>query len=344
MNIIDERDVRTVYRKLRKKEYDDMLTLSVSREEEVRLLDEGMVVDAYGSPLFYIMKGTLEKYLEALPDDYVGSINLGHMDFATFPFLLGQWTKKDFSLVDIGDGRKGLNVRLRLDEDSFIVKELRRADYTLGVSAEFGYHLNEQFTREYGIEILDEVFISNFAIVGEAGNVNSSGIQLKGDKMAVNVKDLAAALESSEKPDLTEINKKLDALLEKADEAPVEELVEEPVQEPQEELVVEEAEEVAAVHQDDAQESAEAAEEATEEAEEEPTVDLSAILETVKSLQDEVQALKEQNQTLSAELSAKRKAEAEFIEKFKGLSVSLATERPATKEVVKNVYTDGIGE
>ena len=76
MNIIDERDVRTVYRKLRKKEYDDMLTLSVSREEEVRLLDEGMVVDAYGSPLFYIMKGTLEKYLEALPDDYVGSINL----------------------------------------------------------------------------------------------------------------------------------------------------------------------------------------------------------------------------------------------------------------------------
>lgn len=337
MNIIDERDVRTVYRKLRKKEYDDMLTLSVSREEEVRLLDEGMVVDAYGSPLFYIMKGTLEKYLEALPDDYVGSINLGHMDFATFPFLLGQWTKKDFSLVDIGDGRKGLNVRLRLDEDSFIVKELRRADYTLGVSAEFGYHLNEQFTREYGIEILDEVFISNFAVVGEAGNVNSSGIQLKGDKMAVNVKDLAAALESSEKPDLTEINKKLDALLEKADEAPVEELVEEPVQEPQEELAVEEAEEVV-------EETEEAAEEATEEAEEEPTVDLSAILETVKSLQDEVQALKEQNQTLSAELSAKRKAEAEFIEKFKGLSVSLATERPATKEVVKNVYTDGIGE
>ena len=338
MNIIDERDVRTVYRKLRKKEYDDMLTLSVSREEEVRLLDEGMVVDAYGSPLFYIMKGTLEKYLEALPDDYVGSINLGHMDFATFPFLLGQWTKKDFSLVDIGDGRKGLNVRLRLDEDSFIVKELRRADYTLGVSAEFGYHLNEQFTREYGIEILDEVFISNFAIVGEAGNVNSSGIKLKGDKMAVNVKDLAAALESSEKPDLTEINKKLDALLEKSDEAPVEELVEEPVQETQEELAVEEAEEVA-------EEAEEAVEEAAEEAtEEEPTVDLSAILDTVKSLQDEVQALKEQNQTLSAELSAKRKAEAEFIEKFKGLSVSLATERSATKEVVKNVYTDGIGE
>ena len=342
MNIIDERDVRTVYRKLRKKEYDDMLTLSVSREEEVRLLDEGMVVDAYGSPLFYIMKGTLEKYLEALPDDYVGSINLGHMDFATFPFLLGQWTKKDFSLVDIGDGRKGLNVRLRLDEDSFIVKELRRADYTLGVSAEFGYHLNEQFTREYGIEILDEVFISNFAVVGEAGNVNSSGIQLKGDKMAVNVKDLAAALESSEKPDLTEINKKLDALLEKADEAPVEEPVVEEPQEPKEELAVEEAEEVVDEVEEAAEEAAEEAEEPT--AEEEPSVDLSAILETVKSLQDEVQALKEQNQTLSAELSAKRKAEAEFIEKFKGLSVSLATERSATKEVVKNVYTDGIGE
>ena len=320
MNIIDERDVRTVYRKLRKKEYDDLITLSVNAEsEDVRLLDEGMVVDAYGNPLFYIMKGTLEKYLEALPDDYVGSINLGHMDFATFPILLGKWTKDDFSLVDIGDGRKGLNVRLNLDDENFIVKELRRASYDLGVSAEFGFHVNEQFTQEYGIEILDDIFISNFAIVGEAGNVNSSGIRLKGDKMAVDVKDLTAALEGGEQPDLTEINKKLDALLEKKDEEIKEESVEEEV--------VEEA----------AEETVE------EEVEEEPEIDLAAVLETVKQLQEEVQALKEKNQSLTEELSAKRQAEAEFIEKFKTLSVSLYREN-ATKEVVaKDVYTDGIG-
>lgn len=327
MNIIDERDVRTVYRKLRKKEYDELIHLSVSKDNEVRLLDEGMVVDAYGAPLFYIMKGTLAKYLEALPDDYIGSINLGHMDFATFPILLGKWTKKDFTLVDIGDGRQGLNVNLNLDDENFIVKELRRADYDLGVSAEFGFHVNEQFSQEYGIEILDEIFISNFAVVGEAGNVNSSGIRLKGDKMAVDVKDLAAALEGGEKPDLAEINKKLDALLEQ--QAEPEEVVEETV----------EVEEEPAVEEPQEEETPE-----EETVEEESQVDLSVILATVKDLQDEVQALKEQNQTLSAELSAKRKAEAEFIEKFKGLSVSLATERVAKKEVVKNVYTDGIGE
>ena len=321
MNIIDERDVRTVYRKLRKKEYDDLITLSVNAEsEDVRLLDEGMVVDAYGNPLFYIMKGTLEKYLEALPDDYVGSINLGHMDFATFPILLGKWTKDDFSLVDIGDGRKGLNVRLNLDDENFIVKELKRASYDLGVSAEFGFHVNEQFTQEYGIEILDDIFISNFAIVGEAGNVNSSGIRLKGDKMAVDVKDLTAALEGGEQPDLTEINKKLDALLSE------EEAAEEAVEEVKEEAVEEAAEEPE-----------------EEEAKEEPEIDLAAVLETVKQLQEEVQALKEKNQSLTEELSAKRQAEAEFIEKFKTLSVSLYREN-ATKEVVaKDVYTDGIG-
>ena len=222
MNIIDERDIRTIHRKLRKKEYDDIMTLSVDSTQKVRLLDEGMVVSAYGDPLFYIMKGTLQKYLDNLPDDYEGSINLGHMDFATFPILLGKWTKKDMSLVDIGDGRMALDVDLRLDDENFIVKELKRAEYDLAVSAEFGYHLNEEFTEKYGLEILDEIFISDFAIVGEPGNVNSSGIRLKGAKMTV--KELNAALEG-EKVDLSEINKKLDALLgqEKKLEVPAEE-------------------------------------------------------------------------------------------------------------------------
>ena len=331
MNIIDERDVRTVYRKLRKKEYDDLIKLSVDAgSEDVRLLDEGMVVDAYGNPLFYIMKGTLEKYLDALPDDYVGSINLGHMDFATFPILLGKWTKENFTLVDIGDGRKGLNVRLDLDDENFIVKELKRADYDLGVSAEFGFHVNEQFTEEYGIEILDDIFISNFAIVGEAGNVNSSGIRLKGEIKMVDVKELTAALEGGEKPDLAEINKKLDALLEKQaepeeKEEAVEETVEEAVEEAQEEPEEEEKEE------------------AVEEAEKEPEIDLAAVLETVKQLQEEVEELKGKNQSLTEELSAKRRAEAEFVEKFKTLSVSLYREKKATEEVAKDVYTDGIG-
>ena len=89
MNIIDERNTRTVYRKLKKREYDERMKLSATRTEAVRLLDEGMVVDAYGNPLFYIKKGVLQAYYDALPDDYVGTINLGHMNFVTFPFILG---------------------------------------------------------------------------------------------------------------------------------------------------------------------------------------------------------------------------------------------------------------
>lgn len=328
MNIIDERNIRTVHRKIRKKEYDEMIQLSVTRDDDVRLLDEGMVVDAYGNPLFYIMKGTLQKYLEALPDDYEGSINLGHMDFATFPILLGKWRKEDFSLVDTGDGRMGLNVRLHLDEDNFLVKELRRAEYDLGVSAEFGYHVNEEFSEKYGIEILDEIFISDFAIVGEAGNVNSSGIRLKGEKMAIDVKDLAAALEGGETPDLSEVNKKLDALLEKEEavEAPAEEA---PAEEPVKEESVEEAP---------------AEEPVKEESVEEPEADLSAVLKAVEDLKAQVEELKGKNEALSAELSAKREAEADFIRKFKSLSVSLATESVAKETVVENVYSDGIGE
>ena len=68
MNIIDERNVRTIHRKLRKKQYDEILELSTKKKkhcETVRLLDEGMVVDAGGNPYFYITKGTLKAYYDA---------------------------------------------------------------------------------------------------------------------------------------------------------------------------------------------------------------------------------------------------------------------------------------
>lgn len=355
MNIIDERDIRTIHRKLRKKYYDEIMTLSVDSTQNVRLLDEGMVVNAYGEPLFYIMKGTLEKYLDNLPDEYEGSINLGHMDFATFPILLGKWTKQDMSLVDIGDGRKGLDVNLRLDDENFIVKELKRAEYDLAVSAEFGYHRNEEFTEKYGIEILDEVFITDFAIVGEPGNVNSSGIRLKGAKMTV--KELNAALEG-EKVDLSEINKKLDALLgqEKKLEVPAEEPVaepekpaEEPVAEPEvstEEPAEEPSEAEEEVPTEEVKETPaepENAQEEPSEGEKQPEVSLASVLDAVNGLKEQISKLQSENENLRSQLSARQTAEREFIDKFKELSTSLATESVAEfkKEVV---YTDGIGE
>lgn len=340
MNIIDERDVRTIHRKLQKKKYDEILTLSVSDGgQSVRLLDEGTVVSASGSPLFYLTKGTLERYLEVLPDDYEGSINLGHMDFATFPILLGKWTKDDFTLVDIGDGRKGLNVNLRLDEDNFLVKELRRASYDLGVSAEFGYHVNEELSEKMGLEIIDEIFISDFAIVGEAGNVNSSGIRLKGGPMKT-IKELSEALEKEGTSTIEGLDKKLAELL---DDEKVEEVVEE---EKAEEVAEEVAEEPAEEAEEAAEETAEepAEEEKAEEKVEEEKSELSAIAEQIDAMRKELSDLKAENEELKSKLSVKDKAEKEFVERFKTLAVSLSTERVAETVETEDVFTDGIGE
>lgn len=349
MNIIDERNVRTVHRKLRKKEYDDLLTLSVSDgTERVRLLDEGMVVDAGGRPYFYLMKGTLQKFMDALTDDYEGSINVGHMDFATFPFLIGKWTKRDLHLVDIGEGRMGLDVDLRLDENSLFVKELRRVPYTLGVSAEFSFHENEEFSKKFGIEILDEVFIGDFAIVGEAGNVNSSGIKLQGGKnMTVN--DLVSAIETAEQPNLEAVTKKLDALLEAEETAETQEAAAETTEASEE--TQEAAAEETAEPQEVAAETQEAAEE-TREAAEEEYENLSAVAAAMESLAKENAELKAANEKLTAQLAAKSKTEQDFLARFKKLSVSVSTAKESVvmedaavaESDLQIVYTDGIGE
>ena len=348
MNIIDDRKKRTIRRKMRKREFDKMYTLSANEQnaQTVRLLDEGAVM-GYNSPLFYIKKGTLRRYLSKLTDDYVGTINLGHMDFATFPFILGTWTKKDLHLVDIGDGRQALDVDLRLDEGNTFVQELRRAPYTLGVSAEFTYHVDEENTEKYNLEILDEIFIGNFAIVGECGNVNSSGIRLKGDS-DMTVEQLSAALEG-EHTDLGAINAKLDALLEQDAEKQLTTAEEEAAAaaEPPEEQKEAPAEEQKEEQAEEQKEEAEEKKEDSEEAPAEEQKELAGIEGMFKELMAKVEDLTAENAKLSAKLEAKEKAEQDFIARFKNLSVSLSTESETEVPEVSgehDVFTDGIGE
>lgn len=348
MNIIDERDKRTIYRKLRKKEYDDILTLSVSTGEKVRLLDEGTVVDAYGGPLFYIKKGVLKAFYDGLDESYVGSINIGHTDLATFPErIVGTWSKQDLELVDIGDGRQALNVNLKLMEEHPLVKALRLAPYSLGVSAEFGYHIDEEASNKYGLEILDGVNIYDFAIVGEAGNVNSSGIELKGGVMTTQ-KKLSEILggEVLNGANLDELNKKLSEIVGETPEVPAEEHeeapAEEPVAEPAEEPEAEEQAEEAPQEAEETPEEAEPEEVPTEEKEE--AVDLSVVLAGIESLKAEVEQLKAQNEELKSKLAAKEASEKAFVEKFKNLSVSLTVEKKQEPVVHKPTFTDGIGE
>lgn len=223
-DLIEKRDERTKQRKARKKRIDSLIGLSANDEgkevmtlsasvatvsdtdQTARLLDEG-----YCDNGFVLKKGTLEKYLNGeneyvtgwemkdgswqrtevlnLTDDFVGTVNLGHKDFATDPYILGEFKKSDLTLVDIENDRKALDIAVRLDEDSMFVKELRRQPYDIGVSAEFYYHVDYEATdklyQEYGMwmPVIDEIFIFAYGLVGECGNVNSSGLTLKGETM-----------------------------------------------------------------------------------------------------------------------------------------------------------------
>ena len=120
-----------------------------------------------------------------LTSDFVGTVNLGHMDFATMPFILGTWTKDDLSLVDVENDRKALDVQLHLDEDSMFIKELKRQNHDIGISAEFWVHENVEDTEAlsetlgYYLPVFDEIYIFAYGLVGECGNVNSSGLELK---------------------------------------------------------------------------------------------------------------------------------------------------------------------
>ena len=71
---------------------------------------------------------------------------------------------------------------------------------------------------------------------------------------------------------------------------------------------------------------------------------LSTVLEAVNGLKEQISALQSENESLKAQLSARQNAEKEFIDKFKELSTSLATESVVTEFKKPVVYTDGIGE
>lgn len=234
-NLIEERNQRTRKRKKIKRDMDRIIGLSASDKDKnfmklsvssditkladntIRLLDEG-----YFDNGFVIKKGTLEKYMEGrnkfvrgyemgddgwqmtdvlnLTNDFVGTVNLGHMDFATFPFIIGEWTKEDLRLVETENDRRGIDVNVKLDEDSIFVQELKRQPFEIGISSEFYYHINDEDTESlsemlgYYMPVIDEVFIFAYGLVGECGNVNSSGLELKGAAMAKNIETVGIEL------------------------------------------------------------------------------------------------------------------------------------------------------
>lgn len=388
-NLIEDRDERTERRKKYKKKVDRMFNLSFKDDKtmhlssnikklsdtKIRLLDEGAIVgDDYID--FIIKKGTLEKflngdneYLPNLDNEFIGSVNLGHMDFATFPFIIGEWKKSDLSLVDIDeDGRKGIDVELHLDEGSMFVQELKRQPYDIGISSEFYYHVDWESTEDVGYLVIDEVYIFAYGLVGECGNVNSSGLELKGEtSMAEDVKNLAVE-ETVETEEITEevmeeaVDTEEEIMEESAEteEEEVEELSEEQQEETIELSETEQTEELASEDSEEAEvEEAElgiSEEDESDEAEFEEA--LSAVNELkeqvaqltsqIKELTEANSELKKTNKRLSNKLKSEKEKKEAFIKNAKEISVKLGVnEKPKEKRIVadkKFALGDGIGD
>ena len=128
-------------RKKGKAFYDNAITLSnVDKENHyvsvnlssgyvenkpTRLIDEGAITYESGDDIrLYIKKGAVQAFYDSLSSDYVGYINLAHIDITSLPLNLGTWTKDDLTVVDIGDGRKGLDVNVKLNRELHIVQDL----------------------------------------------------------------------------------------------------------------------------------------------------------------------------------------------------------------------------
>lgn len=210
MRVIEERDARTKNRKECKRIFDSKYSLSANLTSDglYRLLDEGLITYADGSPQMYIKKGVVDKILDTMSDDYVGSVNFGHHDLATDPIaIIGEWKKSDLvsTYSEEGDGRKVLDVELHLYDDHIYVQQLRKQPYTYGLSAEFYAELDMDSSCDMGLPVIESIDLLDFAIVGECGNVNSSDIHLNGEDEMKTLKEWLAAHKTSESEVLEEV-------------------------------------------------------------------------------------------------------------------------------------------
>lgn len=206
-----------------------LVTLQSSKQdgESVRLLDEGAITNDNGRVRLYIMKNVIENFYNSLSDDYVGYINLAHIDMWSLPLNLGTWTKKDLSIVDVGDGRKALNVKPNFNKDLHIVQDLMNQEIPLSISAELNTNIDWAKSFALGFICVNKIDILGFSVVGNPANVNSSNIslQIEGEK-DMNIEELKNFLkgstETDEKLEVEPVNEPTEPTVEPTTEEKVE--------------------------------------------------------------------------------------------------------------------------
>lgn len=310
MRVIDEREARTKNRKECKRIFDSKYSLSVSSpsDSKYRLLDEGLITYADGTPYMYIKRGVIDKIYENMSDDYEGSVNFGHHDLATDPIsIIGEWSKNDLEVADSeeNDGRKVLNVTPHLYDDHIYVQQLKKQPYTYGLSAEFYGELDYEASYDLGIPVIESIDLLDFAIVGECGNVNSSDIHLKGETDVKKLKEWLNLHSSSDEIEEQSVEEPVVDVNDETDEA----------EEVEEELSVPEV--------DDGEDMVSA---------------LNMLSDEIKNLRDENATLKNQIEQLNTKYN-------ETFDKIKGLTLSVGTANDAPiQSESQRIIRNGIGE
>lgn len=298
-------------RKKGKAFYDNAITLSsVDKENHyvsmnlssgyvenkpTRLIDEGAITYEGGNDIrLYIKKGAVQAFYDSLSSDYVGYINLAHIDITSLPLNLGTWTKDDLTVVDIGDGRKGLDVNVKLNRELHIVQDLLKQEIPLSISAELRGTLDLESSFKFNAPFYDEIEIAGFSVVANPANVNSTGENLnsKGDS-EMNLWEKILKLSSENKEE-----KKNEALENKEDEK----------EEKEPESKEEETE-----NEEEAKKGEETLE--TVEMSKEDMEKINKFMDAFEALSAKVEALETENAELKEKLKNSKKEKTEFEKK-----------------------------
>jgi hypothetical protein len=305
-------------RKKGKAFYDNAITLSsVDKENHyvsvnlssgyvenkpTRLIDEGAITYEGGDDIrLYIKKGAVQAFYDSLSSDYVGYINLAHIDITSLPLNLGTWTKDDLTVVDIGDGRKGLDVNVKLNRELHIVQDLLKQEIPLSISAELRGTLDFESSFKFNAPFYNEIEIAGFSVVANPANVNSTGENLnsKGDsEMNLWEKILKLSSESKEE-------KKNEALENKEEEKEE--------KEPSKEEKEPESKEEGTENKEEAKKGEETLE--TVEMSKDDMEKINKFMDAFEALSAKAEALETENAELKEKLKSSKKEKTEFEKK-----------------------------
>lgn len=298
-------------RKKGKAFYDNAITLSsVDKENHyvsvnlssgyvenkpTRLIDEGAITYEGGNDIrLYIKKGAVQAFYDSLSSDYVGYINLAHIDIASLPLNLGTWTKDDLTVVDIGDGRKGLDVNVKLNRELHIVQDLLKQEIPLSISAELRGTIDFESSFKFNAPFYNEIEIAGFSVVANPANVNSTGENLnsKGDsEMNLWEKILKLSSENKEENKNEALENKEDEKEEKEPESK-----EEGTENEEEAKKGEETLETVEMSKDDMEK-------------------INKFMDAFEALSAKVEALEKENAELKQKLESSKKEKTEFEKK-----------------------------